>query len=53
MDKIFWIHGILKRIVFHWHQAGFPGLASQWLEGDWEAYSQAADAQFKNEHEVS
>jgi hypothetical protein len=52
-DRISWIGSILKGNAQRWHQARIKSLTSQRLTNNWGAYWQAAETQFKNEHEIT
>jgi hypothetical protein len=52
-DKISWLEGILKDKALRWHQARARGLQKLRVQNNWPAYWQAADAQFKNRHEIT
>ena len=50
-DRISWIEGILKDKALRWHQAR-QNLADLRVRDNWSEYWQAADTQFRNEHEI-
>jgi hypothetical protein len=52
-DKIAWIEGILSRKPLCWHQARRRGLAEYRTLDNWNAYWEAAVAQFRNKHEIT
>jgi hypothetical protein len=52
-DKISWLEGILKDKALRWHQARARELQKLRVRDNWPAYWQAADAQFKNRHEIT
>jgi hypothetical protein len=52
-DRISWIGSILKGKALQWHQARIKSLTSHCLTDNWGAYWQAAETQFKSEHEIT